>query len=562
MRLSRLLNRLGHSLEIRIIVSIVSIMLILATTLHLVFYSIQKNTHHQHTHEQGFTIARMLAEGVKTGVFSEDREQLTSLARQLLGQENIVEVTILTTAGKVLVAEGSRPEEQDGGDNNWQGMQTLVLEKNKLFFEQGNYYIFWSPVLSQTQYQDIDDLLFTEGGKTISPPQLMGHVAVVLDKSVYQASLHYILLRTLLGVVLLSVVAAIGATLLTRRIIAPLRQLLAKVKTSHKSGEDVAILTGTLESLVTELDEAFNTIDGLRAGLEDTVAERTGELTATNQELSQQKKDLEQTLTDLRRTQTQLIQAEKMAALGQLVSGVSHEINNAINFISSGLPLLEHALAENAQTCARLQASGQSGPEPQSDGGENGLSINFNDIKTIIGGISEGAQRITEVVSALQIFARAQQNQSPSPMQVENGLENVLKVMGRSRLKNIEIRREFEQTPPLLCQIGAINQVFWHLVDNGLRAMDSSQGGELTLATHAKDDRVHITVHDTGPGIPADIQAKIFEPFFTTREVGQGRGLGLSQSYAIIKEHQGDIMVASSQEEGTTFNVSLPLETP
>ena len=123
----------------------------------------------------------------------------------------------------------------------------------------------------------------------------------------------------------------------------------------------------------------------------------------------------------------------------------------------------------------------------------------------------------------------------------------------------IKIHTHFAALPPVVCQISRLNQVFLNLINNAIQAIP--EAGEVTISTELlPGEQVRITVTDTGSGMDEATCRRIFEPFFTTKPVGKGTGLGLSISYGIIKQHQGNIQVESSPEQGTIFHVTVPVQ--
>ena len=120
------------------------------------------------------------------------------------------------------------------------------------------------------------------------------------------------------------------------------------------------------------------------------------------------------------------------------------------------------------------------------------------------------------------------------------------------------VEKDFGELPLLPCYPQQLNQVFLNILVNAAQAIEGK--GEIKIKTWTENKNVVITISDNGPGIPEEIREKIFEPFFTTKDVGEGTGLGMSISYDIIKEHRGQIKVASEAGQGTTFTIELPLD--
>ena len=277
--------------------------------------------------------------------------------------------------------------------------------------------------------------------------------------------------------------------------------------------------------------------------------------------LTQTYQDLNQTHEALKSTQLKLVEAEKMASLGQLTAGIAHEINNPVNFISGNL----HPLREDVQEVMDLlqlyeQTAVEAGLEQQLRTAlDKSKALQSADIRTeireLLDGIEEGANRTTEIVQGLRTFARMDGG-APQIFDVHQGIDSTLALL-KNQLTGIEVIRDFGSLPPLEGYPGKMNQVFMNLFSNAIQAMPG--GGWLRIRTRQTTGRqVEIQIQDTGTGIPEEIRQKIFDPFFTTKQVGEGTGLGLSISLGIIKLHNGDIRLESEPGQGTTVSLILP----
>ncbi|MEE8556356.1 MAG: ATP-binding protein [Myxococcota bacterium] len=245
---------------------------------------------------------------------------------------------------------------------------------------------------------------------------------------------------------------------------------------------------------------------------------------------------------ELRETQAVLSHREKMAALGQLVAGVAHEINNPISFVHANLQLIGEQLD-------RLLSAVDSN-EPDRAGEARGH------VKKLLERGQEGTRRIREIVSALETFSQVDRT-DVDLHDLGEGFETTLELVG-STLGEVELVQEFHPAPPVRCNAGQINQVLMNLL---LNARDA---GALRIAIRIgiDGDSVWFDVQDDGCGIPQENQTRIFEPFFTTKGVGQGTGLGLAISHGIVQWHGGRIEVRSTGGDGTTIRVVLPIKGP
>jgi signal transduction histidine kinase len=229
--------------------------------------------------------------------------------------------------------------------------------------------------------------------------------------------------------------------------------------------------------------------------------------------------------------QEQLIQSDKLAAVGELISGVAHEINNPLTAVVGFSQLLKKH--------------------------ENGLG---EDQRKQLDIIWSEAERVRKIVSNLLSFARKQKPEK-KPLDVNSLVEMVLDIRSYElEVGNINIVKEFgEELPQVEADAQQIEQVFLNMINNAQQAMIETHGkGNLTIRTYTNDNVVRIEFIDDGPGIAEEDLKKIFDPFFTTKEAGKGTGLGLSVSYGIIKEHNGNIFVESDQGKGARFIIELP----
>ncbi len=261
-----------------------------------------------------------------------------------------------------------------------------------------------------------------------------------------------------------------------------------------------------------------------REELSAIVALRTKELHEKNQQL-------ETTLSNLKVTQDKLVQSEKMASLGTMIAGVSHEINNPLQFIQNGLDLLKKSRHDL-------------------DGVKEHLDPSLEIIDT-------GIKRASEIVTSLNQFSRTNENNNEQ-FDLREVLENCLVIL-RNRLNakaSVVVKIPDEK---LMCRgnEGKLHQAFLNLLSNAEQAIDET--GKIIIEAKKCPDKIEIAISDTGHGISPEIRSKIFDPFFTTKPPGKGTGLGLSITYEIINQHKGTIDINSEQGKGSVFIVSLPL---
>jgi C4-dicarboxylate-specific signal transduction histidine kinase len=251
-----------------------------------------------------------------------------------------------------------------------------------------------------------------------------------------------------------------------------------------------------------------------------------GDLRETTQEMERREHEL-------RDKQEQLVQAGKLATLGELTTGVAHELNNPLNNI--GL------YVGNVIDRIRL---GADDAEPL-----------VSDLEKAM----EQVRKATEIISHLRTFGRAARV-SIEQVDVDDVIErSLLLVHEQLRLRGIEV--ELELCPEELLVVAnpiQLEQVFINLLTNARDALADSKRKTIRIASSRDGEKIRIAFSDTGPGIPLELQQRIFDPFFTTKEVGTGTGLGLSITYSILKEYGGEISVDSRPGKGAMFLVELP----
>ena len=273
----------------------------------------------------------------------------------------------------------------------------------------------------------------------------------------------------------------------------------------------------------------------------------------------------EATLRDLRAAQSSLIQAQKMAALGQLTAGIAHEIKNPLNFVNNFAGLSVELLDELKETAGPVHA--QADPDTRAEIDETIELLTGNLDK-----IAEHGRRADNIVKSMLEHSRGVTSERRE-VDLNNLVEEALNLAyhgarAQDQSFNITLDRDYDRD---LAQIELVPQemsrVFINLIGNGFYATTKRQredGGPdfrptLTVATRDLGDAVEVRVRDNGTGIPAEIKDKLFQPFFTTKPTGEGTGLGLSISYDIVtQQHGGTITVDSRVGEFTEFTIRLP----
>jgi C4-dicarboxylate-specific signal transduction histidine kinase len=252
-----------------------------------------------------------------------------------------------------------------------------------------------------------------------------------------------------------------------------------------------------------------------------------GDLRETTQEMERREQEL-------RDKQEQLIQAGKLATLGELTTGVAHELNNPLNniglYVGNVIEKMRMGAADDERVLADLEK------------------------------VVEQVMKATEIITHLRTFGRAAPV-TVEPVSVNDVIERSLSLMQEQlRLRQIEVELDLcADAPVVLGNPIQLEQVFINLLTNARDALIDAKRRTIMIACTLNGGVIAVVFRDTGPGIPEGLEQRIFDPFFTTKDVGTGTGLGLSITYGIIKEHDGSITVESRPGEGASFRIELPL---
>ncbi|NER81653.1 MAG: response regulator [Leptolyngbya sp. SIO1D8] len=296
--------------------------------------------------------------------------------------------------------------------------------------------------------------------------------------------------------------------------------------------------------------------------LEQRVAERT--------------QDLETALVQLKQSQLQLIQKEKMSALGNLVAGVAHEINNPIGFLTGNinpvreyvgdlLNLIDLFLAKTPDLDAELKAAIKT------------VDLDFlrQDLPQLFDSMTLGGDRIRNISHSLRIFCRADRD-TKTTFNLHDGLDSTLLIL-QHRLKPkddrpaINVIKHYGDLPELECFPGQLNQVFMNILANAIDAIEDrdrtlppadreATPGQITIKTALANQQTIIHIQDNGPGMTEAVKQRVFDHLYTTKVVGQGTGLGLAiAKQVIVDNHGGSIQVESEPGQGTEFILTLPI---
>jgi two-component system, NtrC family, sensor kinase len=418
----------------------------------------------------------------------------------------------------------------------------------------------------------------------------------------------------LLGIISLLIEVIVLLLVLRRQVALPLQDFLdatQQIAAGNFNVEAMQNLPLSRHDEIGELAQSFNSMGKQLKTSFDTLDAKVIERTA----------QLNDKIEELTKTRQELIQREKMAALGQLVAGIAHEVNTPLGAIRSSAETLSNNLkqtltqfptlfeiltsAQQEKFIALIEQSLQGkvtltfrekrvakkaiAAELEQLGIKNrslpDTFVSLNIFKNVgqyflllesthrdlifkmayqLSTLSRSAENITnavfrasKVIFALKTFARYDQSGEKKITNLQEGLETVLTLYYNQIKHNIELIKVYDEVPPISCYSDELNQVWTNILHNALQAMDYK--GTLTVAISQRNNYAVVSITDNGKGMSPEIKEKIFTPFFTTKPAGEGSGLGLDIVKKIVDKHEGKIEVDSEEGKGTTFSVWLPI---
>lgn len=363
-----------------------------------------------------------------------------------------------------------------------------------------------------------------------------------------------------------SVLISIGLSLALRRyVIRPVRALADATEQISEGDLDLHLpVRGNdeISRLALSFNQMIGALQRARTQTEEqaeALRRQASELLQTNEELeeksyslSRQKaeieaanKSLEHALVQLRSTQEQLLMKEKMASLGHLVAGVTHELNNPIGAIISSGDISRRCLDKLTAALEHPQKVNHAVVSQT-------LAILAENVENTL----RGSERVATLVRSLKNFARLDEAEYQT-VDIHEGIDNSLVLLGGDVARGITIKRNYGPIPKIACYPGQLNQAFMNILRNAVDAIETT--GTIAIGTAQVDSMIEIKISDTGRGIPKDRLDRIFDIGFSSSGTRIKMGSGLSGSYSIIQRHDGDISIASEVGRGTTVTIRLPL---
>jgi PAS domain S-box-containing protein len=273
-------------------------------------------------------------------------------------------------------------------------------------------------------------------------------------------------------------------------------------------------------------------------------------------------------ISETKTLQVQLNQAQKLEAIGQMASGVAHEINTPIQYIGDNLSALKENFVDIIEFQKKLNSINAEEIQTQLHSWKSQHDLDFilEDSPKAIQQALEGVEKVSEIVKAMKTFSHMEPSQGTQVINLHEAINSALIISRNSYKYYADIETDFSKdVESLECYPSELNQVFLNLIINAAHAIEEKYSvdrrGLIRIVTRLIPGMVEILIQDNGSGIPEAIQEKVYNLFFTTKPVGKGTGQGLSLSHSIIVEkHQGKLFFESSHAEGTTFHIQLPLK--
>jgi signal transduction histidine kinase/CheY-like chemotaxis protein len=505
-------------------------LLILLTSVLLSVFLIRKQSDliRNELNEKGEYLVKNLASSSEYGVLIEDTLLLSRFIQGVLNDEDIAYIMIQDKENHILISsdEGvlaKLPLKQketlikNASEREKLFKQSFILQKTGIEFIDFSFPVTTHKEIKSDEMVSLG--LMMEGDHSREMIEKIGtvRVGITTEEMIKKiGEMKRIIFLLTLQIVGLGIFLAF---ILVRIIIGPLERL-AQATRRVAAGDFSSEVYIKQKDEIGELANSFNLMT-------KNLRKLIGEIEEYNRNLE---KKVEERTKKLEEAQAILIQSEKLSAIGQLISGVAHELNNPLAAVI-GFSQLSLGTEANPKTISYLKK------------------------------ICSEADRCAKIVNNLLTFSRKSKAEK-QPVGINGIIERTLDLMSyQFQVNNVKIIKDLDaELPKTLGDFHQLQQVFLNIVNNAFQAMmEKSKQGSITVRTKRIEAIIFIEFTDTGPGIPKENLSRIFDPFFTTKEIGKGTGLGLSISYGIIKEHGGNIYALSEPGKGATFVIELPI---
>lgn len=409
-------------------------------------------------------------------------------------------------------------------------------------------------------------------------------IAILDVKELQQQAWQTFSTSTLTLLVGMSAILALVTVMIQRSVLRPL-QRLNKAITDSQSIDHFVMPSGLpnneIQFLAQTIQAAATRVEAYQQ-LEQEVAQRKQiemALLQSEAQLRQQTHDLEKALQDLQQAQMQMVQSEKMSALGNLVAGVAHEINNPVGFLKGSLSNVTDYVQDLLQHLHHYQQAYSNSSSAIQDHAE-AIDLEFlvEDLPKLIASMKTATERVQTISTSLRTFSRAD-TEHPVEFDLHEGIDSTLLIL-KYRLKAnhqrpaIQVLRLYEDIPAVSGFPGQLNQAFMNILANAIDALEEfnqKHSSEfikkhpncITITTKLTSDQksVIVRIKDNGIGMSDSVKQKIFDHLFTTKGVGKGTGLGLAIArQVIVDKHDGKLDCASSLGNGTEFMIEVPVQ--
>ncbi|MBI1884595.1 MAG: response regulator [Chlamydiae bacterium] len=530
--------RVGLSLKFILLTTL--LIVLTSLTLGLFFLRSKERDYLEFLKSQGISLSRTLAFNSEYGVLTSNREVLSKLAQGVLQEADVSYCIIHDGSGQILVelyrsgplklnppdwilgnalqlklpGEEARSQDIPTENGTLKGFDAATLVKTRRLaktHERVELLPGYLGILEQIKRRlKIEGQIIEEKIGTVRVGVSLININHAISK-----------IKKAMGMITL-VVAVVGmliTILLVQLIIQPIRRLvygtrqIARGDLSYEvhvnSRDEIGELATSFNQMTIFLRRSHRQVEEYQKNLEQMVEERTHKL---------------------KETEAELIRSEKFAAIGELITGITHELNNKLT------PILGYAQIFKTMKLDEKIAR-------------------YMDI------IEESALNAKRIVESLLKFSRNTPPQKAYCNLNDKMKETLSLIEPHVHKNNIQLKVELDpQLPRTMADPSLIGQAFLNILNNGWQAMEE-KGGELGVKSYSKDGKIFFSVQDKGIGIAKEHLTKIFDPFFSTKEVGKGTGLGLSISYGILQGHEGNIHVESVLHQGSIFTIELPIKT-